>query len=442
MKQKTISGARAKKGQKSNGCNPRHNNRDYLPSNADPARQHLNVFYAETTQSLSIEYVYEILFQSSYEEWLRKEQAKGRQKHAPKKYIDKVRQAKDGKREQYEIIWQIGDRNNTGWNSDKQDFERARLLLHDFANHLKELPNVAVVSPELLADGWQPPFDNGLVITNMALHGDENTPQIHMDFIPYTRTKTRGQGIQNAYAAAFEGMGYPVLEEQAVDELTGELLFKRDKNGELLTDKNGNPVPVMKKVAFGSIDWIEEQKGWIEEQMRRRYSWEREYKGRNPFGDVVLSEFAVEDNKRILAEQKQEIAQVKEKGKQLIEKLVPLSKIETLMEYNAEVKSLDATIQEIEEDTTQFLSEERQKGTDSNTLQRLLEVLQRTIHRCSSELYERIRQLKLFETLHTMIQSHADRLRSRLENVIETAQKKSEKPQVPGQDNPTDPGNR
>lgn len=309
MKQKTISGARAKKGQRSDGCNPRHNNRDYLPSNADPERQHLNEYYAESTTDVTIEQIYDRLFQPAYEEWLAKEHAKGRQKDAPATYLEKIEQAKDGKRVQYEIIWQIGDRNNTGWDSDREDFERARLLLHDFAGHLQQLPNVAIVTPELLQNpNWQPPFDDGLIITNMALHGDEKTPQIHMDFIPYTRSKRRGQAVQNAYAAAFDGMGYPVVEQPDCDPETGELLYKRDTDGNVLLNKKGEPIPVMRKTAFGSIDWIEEQKGWIQEQMRQRYGWEREYKGRNPFGDVTLSEYAVEDNARTIREQEKEMA--------------------------------------------------------------------------------------------------------------------------------------
>lgn len=299
MAKKTISGARAKKGQRSNGCNPRHNNRDYLPSNADPDRQHLNIFFCESTKSVTIEQIYDKLFQASYEEWLKKEHDKGRQKDAPEKYLDKVRTAKDKKRDQYEIIWQFGDRNNTGWKTNREDFMKARQLLADFADYLLAQPNITVVTPERMADvNWQPPFDDGLIITNLALHADESTPQMHMDFIPYSRSKTRGQSIQNAYAAAFAGMGYKVEEVHLTDPDTGELQYKKDKDGNFLLDPKGHQVPIMVKTSFGSIDWIEEQKGWLQHEMDVRYGWEREYKGKNPFGDVTISEFIAEDNLR------------------------------------------------------------------------------------------------------------------------------------------------
>lgn len=327
MAKKTISGARAKRGQKSNGCNPRHNNRDYLPSNADPNRQHLNEFFVESTQAITIEQIYEKLFQESYEEWLTKERAKGRQIDAPDKYIDKLRNSpdkKNKKREQYEIIWQIGDKKNTGWNSNRTDFSAARILLHDFAKHLQTLPEIEFATPEKINDPkWQPKSDYCLVVTNLALHGDENTPQLHMDFVPYCRGAKRGQKIQNAYAAAFEGMGYAVKTKELIDE-EGHPVYKQDKNGNIIYKKNkdgsimcndfGEPIPepVLKKESFGSIDWIEKQKQWISERMKERHGWEREYKGKNKFGDVTISEFIAEDNKRIIEEQEQHLQKTKE----------------------------------------------------------------------------------------------------------------------------------
>lgn len=327
MAKKTISGARTKRGQRSNGCNPRHNNRDYIPSNADPNRQDLNVFYAESTRAITIEQIYEKLFQASYEEWLAKEHAKGRQMDAPELYIDKIRQAgesRNAKREQYEIIWQIGDMHNTGWLTNREDFMAARRLLQAFAEHLQTLPEIEVVTPEKLADpNWQPKSDCCLIVTNLALHGDEHTPQIHMDFIPYCRGAKRGQKIQNAYAAAFEGMGYAVKTEELKDEngntvfktdKDGKVVFKQNKDGSVMIDEStGAPIPdpVIRKVSFGSIDWIENQKTWLAERMKAERGWDREYKGKNKFGDVTISRFEVEDNKRIIAEQESKIAKLR-----------------------------------------------------------------------------------------------------------------------------------
>lgn len=327
MAKKTISGARTKRGQRSNGCNPAHNNRDYLPSNADPNRQHLNEFFVESTQAITIEQIYEKLFQESYEEWLKKDQAKGRSLDAPEKYIDKIRNSpdkKNKKREQYEIIWGIGDMKNTGWKSNRSDFSAARILLHDFAEHLQTLPEIEFATPGKINDpNWQPKNDCCLIVTNLALHGDEHTPQLHMDFIPYRRGAKRGQRIQNAYAAAFEGMGYAVKTQEMVDEhgdpvykkdRDGNVIYKKNKDGSIMCNDAGEPIPepVIRKESFGSIEWIEKQKQWIADRMMERHGWEREYKGKNKFGDVTISEFIVEDNKRIIEEQEQQIQKAKE----------------------------------------------------------------------------------------------------------------------------------
>lgn len=355
MAKKTISGARAKRGQRSNGCNPRHNNRDYQPSNADPARQHLNVFYAESTKSVSLEQIYEKLFQASYEEWLKKEHAKGRQLDAPEKYLDKIRIAGDKKRDQYEIIWQFGDMKNTGWKTNRGDFMRSRQLLNDFAERLLSLPYITVVTPERLADPtWQPPFEDGLIVTNLALHGDENTPQLHMDFIPYSRSKKRGQSIQNAYAAAFKGMGYEVVETPMMDPDTGEVQYKKDKDGNDVLNKNGERVPIMLKTSFGSIDWIEEQKSWLQQEMEARYGWEREYKGKNKFGDVSISEFVAEDNLRQAQEQEARRDALLEENRLLISKNVGLTATRNLLE--AEVADLETKKKDTDEKVSESIT--------------------------------------------------------------------------------------
>lgn len=373
MAKKTISGARAKRGQRSNGCNPRHNNRDYLPSNADPNRQHLNEFFVESTQAITIEQIYEKLFQESYEEWLTKEHNKGRQLDAPDRYIDKIRnspETKNRKREQYEVIWQIGDMKNTGWSSNRADFSAARILLHDFAEHLQTLPEIEFATTEKINDPkWQPKSDCCLIITNLALHGDENTPQLHMDFIPYCRTSKRGQRIQNAYAAAFEGMGYAVKTYELKDG-TGNPVYKQDRNGNVLYKKNkdgsikcddlGQPIPepVVKKESFGSIEWIEKQKQWISERMKEQHGWEREYKGKNKFGDVTLSEFVAEDNKRIIEAQEQQLQQTAEKLSFAVQKHQELANIneknlkvieannETIAEQEEEIVNNDVWLEE------------------------------------------------------------------------------------------------
>lgn len=47
----------------------------------------------------------------------------------------------------------------------------------------------------------------------------------------------------------------------------------------------------MKKVEYGAVTWIEEQKGWIADYMKRELGWERFFKGENERGDSLLSDY-------------------------------------------------------------------------------------------------------------------------------------------------------
>lgn len=45
------------------------------------------------------------------------------------------------------------------------------------------------------------------------------------------------------------------------------------------------------RTAYGAVEWIEEQKNWIAEDMEKNIGWKRLYKGKNKRGDLLLSDY-------------------------------------------------------------------------------------------------------------------------------------------------------
>lgn len=184
-KKKTISGAMYSK------PNLEHNLREHIPPNSVEEKRYLNLVYTKDAD-ITLEQVYDKLFADSYKEWREKEIKKGRGKRFPETYYEKIKQDKQ-KHLTYEIIWQIGDMRDTGFNLNQEDADKAQALLDDFAVYLLDLPEVCVVTQKELDDPeWKPPFEAGLIVHHMTYHGDENSPHIHMTYIPYT-TKIAGK---------------------------------------------------------------------------------------------------------------------------------------------------------------------------------------------------------------------------------------------------------
>lgn len=288
QKKKTISGAVYSK------PNLEHNLREHIPPNSVEERRYLNLVYTKD-ENVTLEQVYDKLFAASYQEWREKEIKKGRGKRFPETYYEKIKQDKQ-KHLTYEIIWQIGDMLDTGFNLNLEDADKAQALLDDFAIYLLELPEVCVVTQKKLDDPeWKPHFDAGLIVHHMTYHGDENSPHIHMTYIPYTTHSKSGAPVQNVFSQMFEDIGYPTTMRQATAE-SGELVWQ--------TDKDGNRVPQMKRNKHGGVDWVETQKMVLQKMMMERLGWDRLYKGSNPRGNLELSDYRRERAAEVAKEAK------------------------------------------------------------------------------------------------------------------------------------------
>lgn len=296
-KEKTISGAMY------SAPNLEHNLRTHIPPNSVEERRHLNWVYTKDSE-ITLQQVYEKLFAKPYKEWRDREIKKGRGKRFPPTYYEKIEQDKQ-KHLCYEIIWQIGDMRDTGFIYTPDDAHRAQDLLDEFAKYLFELPEVCVVTQKELDDpNWKPTFEAGLIVHHMVYHGDENSPHIHMTYIPYTTNSSKGAPIQNAFAQTFKDLGFPTTMKQAVTE-SGDLVWQKDEDGRLK--------PQMKRDRYGGADWVETQKVVLQEMMLKEFGWERFYKGSNPRGNLTLSDYRREKAAEMAKEEERKLEDIKDK---------------------------------------------------------------------------------------------------------------------------------
>ena len=296
-KEKTISGAMY------SAPNLEHNLRTHIPPNSVEERRHLNWVYTKDSE-ITLQQVYEKLFAKPYKEWRDREIKKGRGKRFPPTYYEKIEQDKQ-KHLCYEIIWQIGDMRDTGFVYTPDDAHRAQDMLDEFAKYLLELPEVCVVTQKELDDpNWKPPFEAGLIVHHMVYHGDENSPHIHMTYIPYTTNSSKGAPIQNAFAQTFKDLGFPTTMKQAVTE-SGDLVWQKDEDGKLK--------PQMKRDRYGGADWVETQKAILQDMMLKEFGWERFYKGSNPRGNLLLSDYRREKAAEMAKEEERKLEDIKDK---------------------------------------------------------------------------------------------------------------------------------
>lgn len=322
---RTISGALFR------APNLEHNNRDHIPWNAVQERTDRNVILVNGTKEFTLEQVYDKLFQKSYEEWLAKERKKSRAKDDPPTYYEKIEKDKK-KHLSYEIIWQIGDMDDTGYDTDNLSAIWAEDVLLRFADHLMfEVPNITIASKCCLEDPeWKPLFEAGIVITNFAFNGDESTPHLHMTFVPYSDNCSRGQKTQNALAQTFTRMGYKTTMEQARDS-SDELVWQDTPEGKK---------PQMVRTAYGAVEWIEEQKNWIAEEMEKSIGWKRLFKGKNERGDLLLSDYRRER----AAEKALEAEREKERQENALQHIQTLSE-KTIKKLDEEISAKNMTLE-------------------------------------------------------------------------------------------------
>lgn len=156
-----------------------HNTRAFSAKNVDRERSVNNVEFCHK----SIKKVYHELFDEALERYNAKQKRSDRKIDS---YYEKIRQSKQEKLF-HEVIFQIGNKDDT--NVKSEEGQLAKEILVDFMQDFQERnPNLYVFSAHL--------------------HMDEETPHVHIDFVPFIRNSKRGLDTRVSLKGALVEQGF------------------------------------------------------------------------------------------------------------------------------------------------------------------------------------------------------------------------------------------
>ncbi|MBD5556812.1 MAG: recombinase [Roseburia sp.] len=156
-----------------------HNTRVFTAKNVDRERSRDNVEFCHS----DIKGVYHTLFDDALERY------NAKQKRSDRKIDDYYEKIRRGKQEKlfYEVIFQIGNKDDM--NVQSKEGQLAKDILCEFMEQFqKRNPNLYVFSSHL--------------------HMDEQTPHIHIDFVPFIRNSKRGLDTRVSLKGALAEQGY------------------------------------------------------------------------------------------------------------------------------------------------------------------------------------------------------------------------------------------
>ena len=156
-----------------------HNTRSFIADNVDASRTKNNI----TLIHEDIKQVYHKLFDNALDEYNAKQKRKDRQ---IKSYYEKIFRSKQEKLF-YEVIVQIGNKDDTGVGSSAA--EVATWVLKDYVK-MFQLRN-----PQLYVIG-------------AYIHLDEETPHLHLNFVPWVSGSKRGLETKTSLKAALATRGF------------------------------------------------------------------------------------------------------------------------------------------------------------------------------------------------------------------------------------------
>ena len=156
-----------------------HNSRQFIAENVDSRRTPLNIEYCNE----DIRAVYHELFDDALARYNEKQTRKDR---IIDDYYEKIRTGKQEKLFE-ELIIQIGNKDDM--NASSENGQLARQILDEYMQSFQQRnPTLRVFSAHL--------------------HMDEDTPHLHIDFIPFTTGSKRGLETRVSLKKALEALGF------------------------------------------------------------------------------------------------------------------------------------------------------------------------------------------------------------------------------------------
>lgn len=167
-----------------------HNDRTYMAKNIDSSRTKDNVYIKQQ----SVDEAYNELFTDTIEDY-NAHQKRADRKKSVKGYLEELNKNKDkfgSEKPFYELIVQIGDKDNCSCVNNPIEAQKAKEALIKFA------------------DTWSERNPN-LKAFNISIHMDESTPHMHIDYIPVAEgCYKQGLKRRNSLTKALELQGLGV----------------------------------------------------------------------------------------------------------------------------------------------------------------------------------------------------------------------------------------
>lgn len=156
-----------------------HNNRSIITANVDKEKIADDIVICQR----SLKKLYHELFDEALEEFNAKQTRRDRKIANYQEHIRHSRQEK----EFYEVLFQVGNRDDTCVNSEM--CKEAAAVLEEYARSFEER------NPHLK-------------LFNAVIHMDESTPHLHLDFVPVTDEKRKnGMRVRNSLTGALRQQG-------------------------------------------------------------------------------------------------------------------------------------------------------------------------------------------------------------------------------------------
>lgn len=193
-----------------------HNNRDFVADNVDRDRMAWNEYYVRQP----IREAYKQIFGPAVEEYNAKQKRKDRQ---IVDYLTDIKNSGNKEKQFYEIVVQIGKKEDTGVLDDKgelsEEAKEAREILDAYARSFQERnPNLHVF--------------------NAVLHMDEATPHLHIDYIPVAHGYKTKMHTRNSLTKALQEMGIAPATSNNDNETMHWQSRERDYLREMCQERN------------------------------------------------------------------------------------------------------------------------------------------------------------------------------------------------------------
>lgn len=159
-----------------------HNNREFITENVDKDRIKDNITYKQE----SLTDAYEHCFGQAIQDYNDKQKRNDRKIDGVQGYINKIKNSKNGEKLFYENVIQVGNMFDSAIGSEQGEI--CKQILNDYMKSFQERnPN--------------------LYVFNAVLHLDEQTPHLHIDYIPIATDYQKGLSVRNSLDKALKQQG-------------------------------------------------------------------------------------------------------------------------------------------------------------------------------------------------------------------------------------------